>query len=326
MNTVELDIAYKAFLKVRQEWISTLTAFTQYPVAEMPEPVTRPVALVGAAESGGVETLEKLKHLLIDWQKFHDIAEKFRIENGASPVPKGMYFPVPFIAQECDYAIVTINQGANSVQWYVEKVVGLIKKQISVTERAIFAGSVHDRDSLDDKLLLLQDDLRRFSQLPAGTKLVRRQDGYVDITVNLKDEATLEEVNTVATIFDGFADRGTMRVGQYGVVIQEQALKYKLTVYDRTDVNGEGNPRNVYNRIRPVPCSVLSHNVSLYLKDDVDQAKAQAKEEAKASKREMRKVYSARTHANRTGKAASKSVNHVSKRTKLSQLAEPIDK
>ncbi|MCZ4061183.1 hypothetical protein O3W44_21890 [Pantoea sp. LMR881] len=87
MNTVELDLAYKAFLKVRQEWISTLLDFTQYPETEQPEAITRPVALVGGPESGGVKTLEKLKHLQREWQRFYDLAEEYR-EKKVSPIPK----------------------------------------------------------------------------------------------------------------------------------------------------------------------------------------------------------------------------------------------
>ncbi|MCZ4061184.1 hypothetical protein O3W44_21895 [Pantoea sp. LMR881] len=215
----------------------------------------------------------------------------------------------------------------------MEKVLGLIQKQINVTERAIRGASPADAAALEDKLLLLESDLSRFQKFPEGTKLVRRQDGYIDITISLKDKATLEEVKTVSSIFDGFVERDLMRVGQYGCVIQEPALKYKLAIYDRGEASADSS-RTIYDKIKPVPCSVMADNVSLYLEDDVNEAKARAKAEALENKRAMRRIYSTRAYdvkRNKMGKTVvplnpnSRSVKRVTRRMKLSELAEPMD-
>lgn len=334
MNTVELDTAYKAFLKVRQEWIATLNDFSQYP--EKPATpgiaVSRPIAVIGGEETGGSKTLEKLKHLQIEWQRFHDLAESYR-EKKVSPIPKSMYHPVPFIAPECEFAVVNVNPGANTVKWYVEKVLSLIKKQINMVTRELKCAAPGQAEVMEDRLLLLEADLARFEKIPEGTKLVRRQDGYVDVTVSLKDAATLEEVNTVAAIFDGFVERDLLRVGQYGCVIQEPALKYKLAIYDRSAGKGEAI-RNIYDRIKPIPCSVMASNVSLYFLHEVEEAKLEVKQEAQIKKRDTRRIYAARSYSNllaKQGKSvsddhASKTATPVARRAKLSKLAEPIKK
>lgn len=334
MNTVELDTAYKAFLKVRQEWISTLNDFTQYPEPDTTpsHAVARPVAVIGGEKSGGTKTLERLKHLQSEWQRFHDMAEAYR-ENKISPIPKSMYHPVPFVAPECEFAVVNVNPGANTVKWYVEKVVSLIKKHINMATRELKSAAPGQAEALEDRLLLLEADLARFQKIPEGTKLVRRQDGYVDITVSLKDEATLDEVNTVAAIFDGFIERDLIRVGQYGCVIQEPGLKYKLAIYDRSAGKGEAI-RNIYDRVKPIPCSVMANNVSLFLAEAVEEAKQRVKQESQDNKRDTRRIYAARSYSNlraKQGKAvsddhASKTAVPVSRRTKLSKLAEPMKK
>ena len=328
MNTAELDHAYKAFLKVRHEWIQTLYQYDEYSEATEPDALRRPVALCGAGDTAPV--LARLKHLIVDWQRFHDLAEEYRA-NKVSPIPKSMYSPVPFIAPECDFVIVTSNPAANSVKWYVEKVIGLIRKQLAACERAMKSVKVDEIPALEDKIMMLEDDLARFSKFPTGTLLVRRQDGYADVRVSLKNKASAEDVKTPATIFDGFIELDLLRVGQYGCVIQEQALKYRLAIYEKTANNPSA--RNIYDSIRPIPCSVMSDNVSLYLADDVDEAKATIASKATANRKNMRPVYQHRTNQraaanadkNAPQKPEPKPAVTRKRRVKLSELAIPLD-
>lgn len=303
MNTAELDDAYKGFLKVRQDWIATLGKHAIYIDQADGSEINRPVAVVNDST-----TMEHLKHLLVDWQRFHDLAEKYR-ENKISPIPVSMYAPVPFFAPTCDFVAVAINPAANTTKWYREKVISTIQKQLKIICRAkgiryssAMSTAADASQITDDDILLLENDLSRFMAFPEGTRFIRRQDGYSDVMLKLKDQVSQADVATPAAIFNGFVERDSLRVSNYGCVIDGRALKFEVVLHDTTGVNA---PRNIYAGLTPIPCSALAANASLFLETDVEKAKAQAKVRSEEAKKDVRRLYAHRSRkraAERAGK------------------------
>jgi len=294
MNTALFDTAFKAFTEVRREWIQILQRYAVY-INDTGDGVQRPVAVINDPE-----IMAQLRHLQLEWERFYLLAESRRLKK-LSPLPVSLYSPVPVIAGSGDLAAVIVTQAANTMKWHRDKVIMSLEKKLAQhvkMRRLVESGALPQNELplITANIAVFEADLKRFNAMPEGTMLVRRQSGYTDVIVKMKNEASQDEVSTLSSIFDGFVETEVIRVGAYGCVIDGSKLKYEPVIDDKTTLETR---RNVYASITPVPCALMSSNASLYLLEDVNRAKAEAKqavleERRKASRQVMR---AARGHA-----------------------------
>ncbi len=281
MNTsIIFDTAFKAFKEVRREWIQILHDNAAY-INDSGEAVERPVAVINDPN-----VMDRLRHLQKEWELFYKIAESRRALK-LLPLPPSFYSPMPIIAPGGDLAAIVIRSAANTLKWHRDKVLMSLKKKLAQHMR--MRGSVESRILPQSELVMInaviavyEADIERFEAMPEDTILVRRQSGYTDVVVKIKNEVSKEEVSTLAAAFDGFLEIEATRVGAHGCVIDGTRLKYEPIIENKT----AGVRTNVYANIKPVPCSLASSNVSFYLLDDVNQAKEKLKRETQAARRE----------------------------------------
>ncbi|CAM3962746.1 hypothetical protein [Serratia silvae] len=282
MNTsIIFDTAFKAFKEVRREWIQILHDNAAY-INDSGEAVERPVAVINDPE-----VMDRLRHLQKEWELFYQIAESRRALK-LMPLPPSFYSPIPIIAADGDLAGIIIRPAANTIKWHRDKVILTLQKKLTQhlrMRRTVESGMLPKSElaMINAAIAVYEADIERFEAMPEDTILVRRQSGYTDVIVKIKNEALQEDVTTLVGKFDGFIDIESTRVGAHGCVINGSRLKYEPIVEN----NAAGVRSNVYASIKPVPCALASSNVSFYFLDDVNQAKEKLKREIDEARREV---------------------------------------
>ncbi|WP_426575272.1 hypothetical protein ACP179_00460 (plasmid) [Xenorhabdus stockiae] len=243
---------YKAFLKIRSEWLEIVFNHAIYVDLSAQGAVCRPVAIMTDKAA-----LNRADELRLAWQQFAEWAEGKRTA-GLSSITRTIYFPVPDILKDVKTFSVGRFEATSTQNFLREEILQKIEKKLNQLYKA--------KDKNQFTIIELEQDRVMMEMYPEGTRFRRRLSGYNDIVLDIGVNNTDKVGKSIKNPKDE-----RHRVGTHGVIIDGNSLNAP----DAYDINcGEKQTyTSYYDLISPVWCSLFAGG-ALYLIADIERAKA----------------------------------------------------
>ncbi|PIJ43364.1 hypothetical protein [Tatumella sp. OPLPL6] len=228
---------YRDFRNVHAEWETLIKDALIYSDTD-----TRGIPFRFVGLINDPKLLEKAEQIVADWQRFADVFNK-QAQGSKSTILKETYLPVPYIVK--------------------------VKKELEIIRRPASTSFVHPRESL---LSRYDSTIARFSKVTAAVKFIDYLKQERDFFLG-EPEGTLYRLRAtgfteLTYLHNPGADLSPERaqIGAHGALFFSETMT-KDDVSFR-DVQSS-DQRSVYDRIAPLPCSVLDQG-ELYRVDDVE--------------------------------------------------------